>query len=551
MRSYVTLFTLSFLAALLITPKVRRKAVAWGAVALPDGADGGRHIHAQPTPRLGGIAIYVAFMAALLCVPFLGNMVSDIFRSNLPRLLALLVPATLMFAFGIYDDFRGASAPQKIVVQIVAAAIVFAGGFGIENISSPFGGHWHLPMWVSFIVTALWIVGITNAFNLIDGIDGLAAGASVFALLSILVFSVVQENPEISLLAVVLVGAVLGFLRFNFNPATIFLGDSGSLFLGFMAAALSLAGSQKGSTIVAIAIPLVSFGLPVTEAGLSLTRRFLNGQSLLTGDRGHIHHKLLQLGLTQRQAVILLYAVCGMFSLFGLMLLNPARNLAALIFFVLGVGVVFGVQRLRYAEFAELGNQIRQGMTLGRRALATGVRIRRTSEDLNKAQTAGQLFASLEAMVETNEFDSAVLEVRGHWPASISVDGILDKGDGAGVGNLGNKGSREFSEVIWTWGKIEAETAEIFIADQDEQPSLQSPKWMLSVPLTDEDGDEIGAITFYRALSDQVSGIDLKHLCGDFRRELGAALLRVMPQLSIPAAQEESQLCIGINSSSS
>src|SRR5215813_9724713 len=182
-------------------------------------------------------------------------------------------------------------------------------------------------------------------------IVGLAAGASVFALISILVFSVAQGNPEISLIAVVLVGSVMGFLRYNFNPATIFLGDSGSLFLGFMAAALSLAGSQKGSTIIAIAIPLVSFGLPVIEVGLSLARRFLGGRPLFRGDRGHIHHMLLQRGLTQRQAVILLYAVCAVFSLFGLMLINPKRELAALILFVLGVGVVFGVQRLRYVEF--------------------------------------------------------------------------------------------------------------------------------------------------------------------------------------------------------
>jgi UDP-GlcNAc:undecaprenyl-phosphate GlcNAc-1-phosphate transferase len=515
--------------------------MTWGAVAVPDGANGGRHIHAKPTPRLGGIAIYIAFMAALLCVPFPGNMVSDIFRSNLPKLLALLVPATLMFAFGIYDDFRGASAPQKLVVQVIATAIIFAGGLRIENLSLPSGGLWHLPMWLSFAATAVWIVGITNAFNLIDGIDGLAAGASVFALLSILVFSVAQGNPEISLLAVILVGAVLGFLRFNFNPATIFLGDSGSLFLGFMAAALSLAGSQKGSTIVAIAIPLVSFGLPVTEAGLSLARRFLNGQSLLAGDRGHIHHKLLQLGLTQRQAVILLYAVCGMFSLFGLMLLNPARNVAALIFFVLGVGVVFGVQRLRYAEFAELGNQIRQGVTLGRRSLAAGVRIRRTSEDLSRAKTAGQLFASLEAMLETNEFDSAVLEVSNRWPSSISVDSI------------GGAMEKEVSQVIWTWERKEEEqrTQEFFEDSQPNPQCLQCPQWMLSVPLTDEFGDGIGTITFYRALSDHAPAADLKHLCGDFRRELSAALLRIMPNLGMPAAQEEAQLYIGMNSSSS
>ncbi|MGH9768647.1 MAG: glycosyltransferase family 4 protein, partial [Blastocatellia bacterium] len=230
MRSYITLFTLSFLAAMLITPLVRRKASEWGAIAQPDN---GRHIHLRPTPRLGGVAIYIAFIAPLLCVPFLGNMVSDSFRANLLNLVALLAPATFIFLFGIYDDFRGASAPLKLTIQTIAAVMVYAAGFRIENLSSPFGGHWRLPALLSFAITVLWIVVLTNAFNLIDGIDGLAAGASVFALLSILVFSVAQGNPEISLIAVVLLGAVMGFLRYNFNPATIFLGDSGSLFLGF------------------------------------------------------------------------------------------------------------------------------------------------------------------------------------------------------------------------------------------------------------------------------------------------------------------------------
>ena len=501
MRSYVTLFMLSFLAALLLTPVVRRKATDWGAVAMPDN---GRHIHAKPTPRLGGVAIYLAFVATLACVPLMTNMVGDIFRANLPRLLMLLVPATLIFLFGVYDDFRNLGAPEKLVVETIAAAMVFAGGFRIENISSPFGGHWHLPLWLSFVLTAVWIICITNAFNLIDGIDGLAAGASVFALLSILVFSVAQGNPEISQLAVVLIGAALGFLRFNFNPATIFLGDSGSLFLGFMAAALSLAGSQKGSTIVAIAIPLVSFGLPVTEAGLSLARRFVSGQSLLAGDRGHIHHKLLQHGLSQRQAAILLYAVCALFSLFGLMLLNPQRSLAASVFFVLGVGIVFGVQRLRYAEFAELGNQIKQGVTQRRRSLAVNVKVRRASEDLSKVQTSPQLFAALETMLETNEFDSAVLALKG-------VAGP--------------------SQAVWSWQK----SVEDFFEDQN------LPRWALSVPLTDEAGEEIGAITFHRSLSDHAPTIDLKYLCADFQRELSAALLRL----------GDAQICSGMKSGSS
>ncbi|MDX2030353.1 MAG: MraY family glycosyltransferase [Blastocatellia bacterium] len=482
MLTYVTLFILSSLAALLITPVVRRKAIVWGAVAVPDQ---GRHIHATPTPRLGGVAIYIAFLLTLLCVPFLGNMVGDIFRANLPKLIALIGPATLIFLFGIYDDFRNASAPLKVAVQTVAASIVYACGYGIDNLSSPFGGEWHLPVWLGFSLTVLWIVGITNAFNLIDGIDGLAAGASVFALLSILIFSVAQENPEISQIAVVLVGAVIGFLRYNFNPATIFLGDSGSLFLGFMAAVLSLVGSQKGSTIVAIAIPLVSFGLPVIEAGLSILRRFLSGQPLLAGDRGHIHHRLLERGLSQRQVAILLYGVCGLFSLFGLMLLNPARNLAALIFFVLGVGILFGVQHLRYAEFSELGSQIKQGVNRRRRSLAVNVRVRRTSDDLGNAKSIGQLFAMLDELLATNEFDFVELEL---------------------------------DDLVWNWGP------------DSYDPDERAQCWALRVPLTADDGRSLGAITFRRSIANEIPAIDIAHLCGSLQRELSAALVRLLDE---------------------
>jgi UDP-GlcNAc:undecaprenyl-phosphate GlcNAc-1-phosphate transferase len=507
MRSYLTLFTISFLIALFVTPLVRCKATEWGAIASPDD---GRHIHTRPTPRLGGAAIFAAFIVTLLCVPFLGNMVSDSFQSNLPRLAALLLPATFIFLFGVYDDFRGANAPVKLIFQTAAAAMVYAAGFRIENLSSPFGGHWHLPFLLSLPLTVLWIVVLTNAFNLIDGIDGLAAGASVFALISILIFSVAQGNPEISLVAVVLVGAVMGFLRYNFNPATIFLGDSGSLFLGFMAAALSLAGSQKGSTIVAIAIPLVSFGLPVTEAGLSLARRYLSGQSLLAGDRGHIHHKLLDHGLTQRQAVILLYAVCAIFSLFGLMLLNPARNLAALVFFVLFVGIVFGVQRLRYAEFSELGSQIKQGMTRRRRAMAANVRVRRTSNSLNNARSADQLVAALDTMFGTDEFDCATIELDRREPifesGSIRYSNLKDGGAG---------------HIIWAWKRDDVEFDDILLSDQC---------WTLRVPLLDRRGDSYGSIAFYRRLDGETPAIDISRLCGPFQRELSAALERLIAE---------------------
>lgn len=506
MRTYITLFIVSSILSFLITPIVRRKAIIWGAVAVPDD---GRHIHLEPTPRLGGISIYLAFIIALLCVPFLGNLVSDTFFANRTLLIALLGPATLVFLFGIYDDFRSATAPLKVLFQTIATIMVFLSGYRIENLSSPFGGTWELPILISFPLTWLWIVGITNAFNLIDGIDGLAAGASVFALLSILVFSIAQGNPEISLLAVVLVGAVIGFLRYNFNPAMIFLGDSGSLFLGFMAAVLSLAGSQKGSTIVAIAIPLVSFGLPLTEVGLSLLRRFLSGAPLLAGDRGHIHHRLLERGLTQRQAVILLYAVCALFSLFGLMLLNPQRNIGALIFFVLGVGLIFGVQHLHYAEFSVLGNQIRQGVSRGRRALAVGVRFRRTEDGLSSVETPDHLLSALDEMLATNEFDCAVLQLQDEHPLFESQ---LRRYDTISEWSM-NRG------IIWIWKREEIDIDEVLTSNQF---------WSLRLPLTDEGGNGLGTITFYRSMTDDVPAIDLDHLCGTLHQSLSAALTRIL-----------------------
>ncbi len=505
MRSYFILFSIALVLTFLLTPYVRRKAIAWGAIDIPDN---GRRIHLRPTPRLGGIAIYFAFILTLLCVPLLGNLVSQSFRGNLPRLGALLIPATFVFAFGIYDDFRGSTATQKIIAQALAAAMLYGFGFRIDVLSSPFGGTWVLPAVLSFPLTALWVIVITNAFNLIDGIDGLAAGASVFALLSILFFSIAQGNPEISLLAVVLLGAVMGFLRYNFNPATIFLGDSGSLFLGFMAAALSIVGSQKGSTIIAIAIPLVSFGLPVVEAGLTLVRRFLGGDSLLAGDRGHIHHVLLRRGMTQRQVVIILYAICAAFSLFGLMLLNPERNLAALIFFIVGVGVLFGVQHLRYAEFSELGNQIRQGVRRRRRQLAVNVRVRRTTADLGVVRNVEQFFGTLDEMLATNEFDCVLLEVNRRSP-------IFD-----GYGERFEHLSAEDSErrIVWAWERGEMVLVKILTSDQF---------WTLRVPLTSARGESLGTLVFYRYLFDSDPAVELKHLCGPLQRELAAALERL------------------------
>lgn len=506
MRSYLILFTLSLFLALAVTPLVRRWALRWGAVDLPDDK---RRIHTRPTPRLGGLAIYLAFLATLTLAPWLGTLVSQNLLNNWHNVGVLLTAGTLIFALGVYDDFCGANATVKLIVQLLAAMLLYGYGFRISMLSLPFGGGWELPMVLSFPLTALWIVGITNAFNLIDGIDGLAAGASAFALLSLFLCSLAQSHPEVSLMSIILVGAVIGFLRYNFNPAKIFLGDSGSLLLGFMAAVLSLVSAQKSPTLVAIAIPLVSFGLPVTEVGVSISRRFLSGAPLFEGDRRHIHHMLLQRGLTQRQAVILLYGICALFTLFGLMLLNPQRNMVALILFVLGVGIVLGVYQLRYTEFNALSDSLKRGMGMRKRTLSASARWLGSVGNLRASRNLDELLAALTRLCESHGFTAARLEVPEY------VLALASKSSPREAPARGNQASEGLS---WVWPR--AENAGL-------EPGLKSC-WSLRLPLLGANGRDLGAFTLYQRLAvseaNAAMPVDLAHTTDLLSRELSAAL---------------------------
>jgi len=204
--------------------------------------------------------------------------------------------------------------------------MLFLGGLRIVNIPVLFGDH-RLPWIVGWAFTVLWVLAITNAFNLIDGLDGLAAGSALFSTMVVFVVALLNGPTLVTVMTIALAGAILGFLRFNFNPATIFLGDSGSLFIGFVLSALALKGAQKAPTIVAVAIPIVSFGLPILETALSIVRRLISGRPIFTADREHIHHKLLQNGMTHRQVVILLYGVSAIFAMLSLFLLPTGSSL--------------------------------------------------------------------------------------------------------------------------------------------------------------------------------------------------------------------------------
>ena len=343
---FLGIFAASLLFSFVLTKYVRDTATAHGWVTAPV-LD--RHLHHRPLPRLGGVAIFVAFLLSLTLALLVGRLRPSLGLevSSFKGLWSILLPGLVIFLLGVCDDIRPVRPYVKFAVQAVAGAMLFAFGLQILHLPVLFGHH-QFPWFLGLPLTVLWVLAITNAFNLIDGLDGLAAGSALFSTLVVFVVSLFSGSPLVSLMALALAGSILGFLRFNFNPATIFLGDCGSLFIGFMLSALALRGAEKAPTIIAVAIPVVSFGLPILETSLSILRRLIAGRPVFTADREHIHHKLLARGLSHRQVVIVLYAVSAIFALLSLFLLWPTGSTLGLVLAVLGTGIWLGVQRLGY-----------------------------------------------------------------------------------------------------------------------------------------------------------------------------------------------------------
>lgn len=323
MTVYLTLVIAGTAFGALLTPLVSTASNALGLVDAP----GGRKVHSVSVPRLGGVAVACAAALALLAVtPFaalLGTTVAD-----LGSIAPILIGGALVFAVGVLDDLSGLPAWPKLFVQVAAAVIVMLSDLRVERISVA-GQTWQLGFW-SWPLTLAWIVGVTNAFNLIDGLDGLAAGVSVIAGATCAMILVARGHVAEAMLLAALVGAALGFLVYNFSPASIFLGDGGSLLFGFVLATTAITGWQKGATALAAGVPLLIFGLPLADAASTLFRRlFRRGEPagvsfraalarVVEPDRRHIHHRLLGLGLSPRRTVALLYALTLMLSALAL-----------------------------------------------------------------------------------------------------------------------------------------------------------------------------------------------------------------------------------------
>jgi UDP-GlcNAc:undecaprenyl-phosphate GlcNAc-1-phosphate transferase len=408
MRTYLGLFLLATFLALGATPAVRRLG-RW-LRAYGQARDGPEE---RRIPRLGGLAIVLAALVAWGVLLLLPNLMRARFLSEWRTLVALFVPGTLVLLLGAYDDVVGATPRQKLILELLAAGMVWWAGFRI--VTWPIlGYHVHSPL-LSFALTALWIVAVTNSLNLIDGLDGLAAGIAFFVTVSVFVVSLLQGNHFVCILAITLAGALLGFLRYNFAPASIFLGDSGSLFLGFILATLAIHTSQKSSTLIAIVVPFVAFGLPLMDTSLTVVRRLLNRRPLFVADRDHIHHRLLQNRLTVRLAVLGLYGLAALFSLGSLLILRSTGSLVALVAVLAGASGWFLTGGLRYEELSELNVYVSRAMQSQRRVLANQILIRKASRQLHEAASLEGSWQVLASTLEALDFDGVACQLWG-WP---------------------------------------------------------------------------------------------------------------------------------------
>jgi UDP-GlcNAc:undecaprenyl-phosphate GlcNAc-1-phosphate transferase len=482
--SYVLGFGLSLVISLLLTRFVRDIAIRRGWQSEPSEQ---RHVHRKAIPRFGGVAIYVALLGTMATLFFYIALRRGVTPE--PKLCALFVPASIVFLLGLFDDARSLSARTKFLVQIVAASVVYAMGLRISTVGLLKAGEFRALL--SFPLTVGWIILITNAFNLIDGLDGLAAGSALFSTLVLFIVALLGHSIWIALFSISLAGAILGFLYFNFNPASIFLGDCGSLFIGFTLAVLSLASSEKAPTMVAVGIPVVCFGLPILDVAMSVFRRFLSGRSLFKADGEHIHHRLMRNGLSHRTAVLVLYGMTACFGLLSLALLHRDGVLLALVLGVIGCGVVLFVGHLGYHEVDEI-RRIAFRTVTQRQVIAHNLRFRRSGEALRKCTS---LLEIEEVLVETfanSPFD--MFELR--WSTR----------------NAGPSARGEGQPWSCRW-------------ETRPQEKNETPAWRLDLALADASEERCGSLTVGRYAIGHPLPMDINLLTEDFHFALAKALV--------------------------
>lgn len=344
-KDLILCFTLAFAISLAATPFIITLAHKIGAVDVPDSE---RRVHKKPIPRLGGLAIFYGFLIALL-----------FFAKIDQQLRGILIGALIIVSIGIIDDVKQLRALVKLAAQIVAAVVVVFNNVRIEALSVPEfiseTGIIDLGVF-SIPITIVWIVIVTNAVNLIDGLDGLACGVSSIASFSLFFIAILGGEQNVAIISAALAGGCIGFLPYNFNPAKIFMGDTGSQFLGYMLSVICIQGLFKGYVIISFIIPFLIMGLPLFDTIFAILRRAWNHKPIMGADRGHLHHRLLDNGFTQKQTVAILYIISSVLGVSAVLVLEKGAYVASLLL-LLAVSVAFGLYKLFRKKFSERRKQ--------------------------------------------------------------------------------------------------------------------------------------------------------------------------------------------------
>lgn len=451
-----------------------------------------RSLHTEPLPRLGGVALISAFALGLAGVLWVFPEWASYFGR--PQ-RALMGGALAIHLLGLLDDLKPMRARYKLAGQLAIAVGVYWAGLRIGSVLLPGGSVFVLPEWLALGCTVVWLVGITNAVNLIDGLDGLAAGSSLIALAAMFAVSVNFEQPAAALMCCVLAGATTGFLRFNFQPASIFLGDSGSLFLGFMLSGLGILGSEKISGATALLVPLLALGLPVIDTAVAIFRRHLRRHPIFLADRGHIHHRLLALGQSPRRVALILYGTSAILGSAGVVLALYGVHVFFPVFIGFAALAVF-LQWLRFDEFQELGLLFRRGIRT-RYVIGRNVRLREASARVSELANMRDILEVLEITFKQDGLKRAEIRLqRSFLNGKVALPAVPPSGDD--------------EMPIWAWA-----------ANGETEPSW----WCVALPLLGPDERRMGSLVLWedgRSSGESISYIQVisQYLKEELQRKL-------------------------------
>jgi UDP-GlcNAc:undecaprenyl-phosphate GlcNAc-1-phosphate transferase len=525
LKTYFALFIIATSSTLVITPLIRRLCERFQLLDVPTD---GRRVHTRGIPRLGGVAIYLSLVLALSSLLLVSNLVTQALAYYSPVFWKIVIPSSLVLLLGVYDDLRGANAIVKFVGLGLIASLFYAMGGRIDALAIPFVGVVLFPPVISFVLTVFWLVAISNAFNLIDGMDGLATGAALFSSLVILIVALTGGHVVMIVVTIVICGALAGFLRYNFNPASIFLGDSGALFVGFLLASLSLLGAQKATTAIAVITPILAFGLPVVDTTVTMARRLIGGRPIFEGDGEHIHHMLLARGWSQRRVVLILYGACAVFGLSAAVSIKTSSPLTGFVLFVVSVAVIIAVGQLRYHEVDELRAGVKRTVGNRRVRVANNIRLRRASRALSQAANLNELFAAVTEMLEFEEFAYANVQLGRTGRADVNERAFRASEQRRPLLPMEFTNGR----IVWSWKGTGVDPDDVIGS---------SRYWCFRLPLSTA-GGEWGWMNLYRPLSGPPLLLDMNYLAGLLRVELSEAAERVLLPFDEAVAPGNAQL---------